>query len=68
METSAADLRRASNSSSSLPTVEEDVLGSRLGWGEIVTVVVAERERVVVGSGDWMWTCFGSDCWSDEAL
>jgi hypothetical protein len=67
METSAADLRRASNSSSSRLTVDEDVLGSRLGRGEIVAVVVAERERVV-GSGDWMWTCFGSGCWSDEAL
>jgi pyruvoyl-dependent arginine decarboxylase (PvlArgDC) len=67
METSAADLRRASSSSSSRLTVDEDVLGSRLGRGEIVAVVVAERERVA-GSGDWMWTCFGSGCWSDEAL
>jgi hypothetical protein len=66
METSAADLRRASNSSSSRLTVDEDVLGSRLGRGEI-TAVVAERE-CVVGSGDWMWTCFGRGCWSDEAL
>jgi hypothetical protein len=65
METSAADLRRASNSSSSRLIVAEDVLGSRLGRGEIVAV--AERERVV-GSGDWMGTCFGSGCWSDEAL